>query len=282
MNNNYLHKTREQILEERKEYYSKTFILMEMVKCLYKKELAFLTLKTEEKKKALRYMSASTIDYLQKHMNFFYINQSLINFYTGIAKFKNHIPVFTYNLEERKKEEKYKHFNDNFYNYVEKVDLFFDLDGKEHGFEKMYDETKILKHILDELEVPYYIIPSSFKGFHIIIPSEYMPQMDLKDLLIIFHNIIYNLKGIYQLKCLDESVIDIKRLRRCPYSYSCDGSICLPLDDLMFQNFQSYMITMGNVLKFQRLKNRGLLVRTYNYKDETLKKHVLNFISEYE
>lgn len=277
----YLIKSREKILEERKHYYSQKYVLFEMAKCLYKRELAFLTLKGEEKKKALRYLSSSTIDYLQKHMKFFYTEQSLINFYTSIAKFKDHIPIFTYNLEQRKKEDKYEEFNDNFNNYVENLNFFFDIDGKEHGFDKMYDETKIVKHILDELQVPYYIMPSSFKGFHIHIPSEYMPNMDLKELLILIHDIVYNLKGIYELKCLDDSVIDSKRLCKLPYSYSCDGSICLPLDDLTFKNYQRYMITMDNVLKFQRIKNRGLLIRDYNYKEETLKKKVLNFIDEY-
>lgn len=274
-------KTKEQILEERKEYYEKTFVLFEMVKCLKFREFSMLTLKTEKKKKAIRFLSCSTIDFMKKHLKFFYHDQSLLNFYTSVAKFKDHIPVFSYNLEKRSKEEKYRDFSDNYLDYVDNFDLFIDIDGKDVSFEKLHNEAKIIKHIFDELEIPYYIMPSSYKGFHIHIPSEYMPKWDFKESIMKTAEVINNIKGIYELECLDDTVTDFKRLCKLPYSYSCDGSICLPLNDLTFMNFKPYMIEMNNVLRFQRLMNRGLLIRTYGYKEETLKKNVLKLFDEY-
>ena len=156
-----------------------------------------------------------------------------------------------------------------------------DFDGKENP-EKCLAEVREAKKILDEAKVPYYILNSSFTGFHIHIPSEFIEPMEINKLIEILNRVIYNFKGVYDLSCLDNSVIDIKRICKVPYSYVCDNSIALPLSDLQLANWKPEMVSMKNVMKNVMLKNRGLKIRTHNLSEEQLKENVRKFISDFE
>ncbi len=274
-------KDREQILRERNFWYGQTYILFEIVKCLKNRELCFLTLKSEEKKKAVRYLLGFNIDYLKKHMAWFNTEKGLLNIYHSVALLKPTVPVFSYNLKVRSRDEKYEEFNKNYSNYVEKYNFFLDIDGKE-DFKLALKEAKEIKKIFDEFKIPYYILNSSFWGFHFVIPSEYMPDLDIIKLLETLNELLYNFIGIHDFKMVDETIVDLKRVQKCPYSYSCDGSIVLPLDDKQLQNFKQEMVVMQTVLKDVRIKDRGLLLRTHNLSKEELKKNVLKFIESYE
>jgi hypothetical protein len=271
---------REKILVERETYYKQIFVLFEIVKCLKNRELAFLTPKTEERKKSARYLLAFNLDYLKKHFEWIDFNKTLVNMYMSVAKLKD-VPVFSYNLAERLNDENYKNFNKEYENFVVGYDLFLDFDGKENP-EKCLQEVKEMKKIFDEYKVPYYVMNSSLTGFHFHIPAEYMPSMDIKELLATLNDVIYNLKGVYNLSCLDESVIDMKRICKVPYSIVADGSVCLPLNDFQLESFRPENVKIGNVLRTTMIKNRGLIVRTHNLSEDILKENVKKFISEFE
>lgn len=271
--------TREQILAERKEWYSKTYVQFEMIKCLAHRELCFLSLKSEEKKKAVRYLLALNLSYLQKHFNWFNFYDALINVYNSVAVLKD-VPVFSYNLSERKKEPAYIEFDKNYANYVIGYDFFWDIDGKEN-FELCHQEAKELKKIFDEYSLPYYIINSSKKGFHFVIEAKYIPEMDIHKLLETLNEIVYNMVGIYDFKTIDKSIIDLKRVKKTPYGFSCDNSICLPLSDEMFANFKAEDVEMKSVLQNIQIKNRGLLTRNQNLSLEELKNNVSKFFKDF-
>ena len=274
-------KDREQILRERIFWYSQTYITLELVKCLKNRELCFLTLKTEEKKKAVRYLLGFNLDYFKKHFNWFNVDKSLINIYHSVALLKPEVPVFSYDLKVRSRDEKYKEFNENYSNYVEKYNFFLDIDGKT-DFKLALKEAKEIKKIFDEFKIPYYVLNSSFWGFHFVIPSEYMPDLDIFKLLETLNELLYNFIGIHDFKMVDETIVDLKRVQKCAYSYSCDGSIVLPLSDDQLKNFKQEDVVMQTVLKDIRIKERGLLLRTHGLNEEELKKNVLKFINSYE
>lgn len=273
---------REKFIFERKQYYSNTFVLFEIVKCLKNRELCFLTAKGEEKKKAVRYLLGFSLEYMQKHIDWFGFYGSLINMYHSVALLKPNVPVFSYHLEKRLSDEQYVNFNKNYLDFVENFNLFFDIDGKREPI-KAYAETGVIKKLFDEYKLPYYILNSSKTGFHIHIPSQYMPNLSPKIIMSYATSIIYNLKGIYELECLDSGVIDMKRVCKVPYSYnSGDGSICLPLNDAQFTMYRPENVEMANVLRNVMIKNRGLLVRNHGLSENQLKANVLKFIEDFK
>ena len=273
--------TREQILAERTEYYSKTYILMELVKCLKNRELCFLSSKNEPSKKAVRYLLGFSVDFIKRHMTWFNFLKSNINIYHSVALLKPIVPVFSYNLEERKKSEAYQNFDKNYLDFAEGYNFFVDFDIK-GDFEKGFAEAKEFKKILDEFKLPYYCLNSSFAGFHFCIEAKYLPKMPINELITLIREVIYNLKGIYSLSMLDESVSDLKRVQKCPYSYVGDGSIALPLDDLQFSTFKQSDVSMRNVLNKVKIMGRGLCVRDWGLTEQELQANVKKFFEEYK
>lgn len=269
------------ILDERKKWYSFLPVKFEIIKILKNRELCFLTQKGEEKRNAVRYLLSFNIDYLNKHFERFDVYKNLINLYHSVALLKPIVPVFSYNVQERREEEKYKEFNENYINYVSNYNFFVDFDGKE-DFEKCFAEAKEFKKILDEYKLPYYCLNSSFKGFHFCIQAQYMPEMKINELIELIRKVIYNLKGVYDFSTLDSSITDLKRVCKCPYSFVCDSSIALPLDDFQIENFKQENVTMKNVIKNIHIKNRGLLVRNLERGEWQLKASVLRFLNDFK
>jgi hypothetical protein len=273
--------TREQILEERKYYYSLTYVLFELVKNLAHKELCFLSQKGEIKKYPTRYLMSFNLEYFKKHFERFGVEKNLINLYHSCSVLKD-LPIFSYNPKIRKEDYEYQNFNLNYKNFCVGYDFFIDIDGKEN-FELAYQEAKEIKKILDdEYKLPIYILNSSFTGFHICIQAKYLPDYPIDKLLEILNKVIYNFKGIYGFKTIDTSITDLKRVKKLPYSYVCDSSIALPLSNLQFSNFKQSDVTMKNVLQKIMIKNRGLLVRNLELGEETLKKNVKKFINDFQ
>lgn len=267
------------ILEARKRYISLNFVLFEMIKALKHRELSFISPKPE-KKLAIRYLVALTVEYLKKHLNWISFNEKFANMYMSVAVLKD-IPVFSYNLAERLNDEKYKDFNKNYVQHIIGSDLFFDFDGKE-DYELCLSEFKTMKKILDEFKVPYWAMSSSKKGFHIHIPFEFMPSGKTEESIKILASVLYNISGIYSFKTLDLSISDHKRLCKLPYSPVIDGSVCLPLNDYQIENFRPDMIEIDNVLRLIKIFNRGLLVRKFGLTDEELSKNVAKFLEDFK
>jgi len=272
---------KEKAIEKKNKYCSNTFALFEIVKCLKNRELCLLNQKIDFEKKNIRYLLAFNLDYLKKHLDRFHVDKSLTQLYHSVALLKPSVPVFSYNLKERRTDEEYKEFNKNYINYVEKYNLFIDLDA-DWDWEKALRDALQIKEVFDEYKLPYYVLNSSFKGFHFHIPANYMPNENISELLENINEAIYNLKGIYGLETIDTSIFDLKRVCKIPYSYVSDNSICLPLDDTQLKNYKPEMVKMENVLSKIKLKNRGLLLRTHNSSEEELKENVLKFLKDFQ
>lgn len=267
------------ILQERKLWYSRLDVLFEIVKCLKDRELCFIERTNEGKSgHTVRYLKAHAIDYLKKHFQWMNSDTKLINLYHSIATLKS-MPMFGYNLITRKKEINYIEFNEKFSEYVTGINFFFDIDGKENP-QQAYKDTKELKQLLDEHKVPYYLLNSSLTGFHIHIPSIYLPNLLPSDLISSMIDVTKNIKGIYEFPCIDETITDIKRVCKVPYSYVCDGSICLPLTDEQFDTYTQKTVSIESVLKL-KIRDRGLLVRTHGLSESQLKENIEKFIREF-
>lgn len=279
---------KDNILEIRKDFYMFLPILWEMFKCLHDRELAFLSAKGVEPKRAYRFYWANSFDAMKSHFKFVSLDEILLNVYTSVAKLKMPLPIFTYKLAIRRIDSEYKEFNKNFKNYVKGYSAFFDMDGKTKvgeeyvvDMKKCYEESKRLKQIFDDYKLPYFIQPSSFSGFHFVIPAEYIDLDSIDNLLYKLNIVIQRVKSDYGFEMLDSGVIDSKRLMKCPYSISCDGCVILPLSDYEFNNYSPEKLTWEYVKKAIIVKNRGLLIRTHNLSESELKSNVTKFIYEH-
>lgn len=271
------------ILDEREKWYSQRFVQFEIIKCLKNRELCFLTQKglgDSEIKRAVRYLLAFSIDYLLKHMDWFNFLDFHLNMYHSTAVLKPEVPVFSYNLKERNKAPEYDEFNKNYSNYISGFNFLFDIDGKET--ENLQGEKMLIKKTFDDFKIPYYVLNSSKNGFHFVIPAMYMPKGESRELLETMANVAFNFKGIFILKGLDTSIYDNKRVQKVPYSYSCDGSICLPLNDEQLENFTPELVSFDNVMRTIMIKDRGLLIRTHGLSEEELKANVERFLREFK
>lgn len=272
---------KDRILAERKVWYNFIPAKLEMIKLLQKKELAFLSAKSEKVKSGTRFLICHHSDFWDKNLERYGFFKYLLNAYCSCADLEN-IPKVSWNLQ-RRNDPAYKDFNENYSKFVIGFDVFFDLDGKE-DFNKCLEETKAITKILSERKIPFYILPSSFLGFHIVIPSIYVNSQNLEihKLINKISEVIFNFKGVYDFETLDDSVTDMKRIRVLPYSMKTDCCCCIPLSDNQLNSFSSEILTLKNVMSKIFIKNRGLLIRTYNLDSDTLKKNVDKFFKDFE
>jgi hypothetical protein len=272
---------KEQILRQREIWYNTIEVQYELCKLLHHRELAIITAKTEKQRFTTRYIICLNKEYMQKHFQRFYFYEIPRNLYHSVATL-NYIPVFSYNLKTRSHTPEYQEFNKNFNQKITGYNFFLDFDSDE-DFSKALIELKKAKKIFDDYKLPYYILNSSKKGFHLQIPSQFMPfEMGIDKLLETINKVAYNLKGIFELSCIDLSIFDSKRVCKLPYSYSCEGEcICLPLSDEQLDNFSFDLVSMEYILNNIKIRDRGLIIRHLELGEEQLKKNVAKFFSDY-
>jgi len=271
--------SKEKIFKERKIWYSHKFVLFNILECLKDKELCFLSDKSvREEHKNAHLLKAHALIFLEKHFEWINFWGYKINIYHSVAEL-DFIPKFSYNPKKRTKEEEYIKYKDEFLNHVTGYSFFVDFDGKSETY---YEEAKEFKKILDEYKLPYYCLNSSSKGFHFCIESKWLPDKPITKIISeIGNKIIPHIIAIYEFKSIDDGIYDIKRVKKCPYSYVCDGTIALPLSDEQFDNFNVDMVLMKNVLKNVKLFKRGLLVRNWGLTEIELKNNVKKFFQEH-
>lgn len=277
---------KQKLLELQHKWYAFIPALFEILAESKGHSLDLLSSKKEENKFGCRFIYAGNVDYLKKNLDAFGISngKKLINLYRSIAHLKsNALPIFSYNPSKRKDDPNYIEFDKNYANLIDGFCLVFDIDSPKKDVMDALGVAKQIKKILDEEKVPYYLKSSGTRGFHFIIPYNYMPEMNPLDLLHIHHSVLYNLAGIYDWKdYIDTSVASHpKTLIKCAYSFD-SGNISLPLDDAQFENFTPEIITAEYVLKNIKIMKRGLLIRTHRLTEEELKKNVQKFLDDYQ
>jgi hypothetical protein len=276
---------KELFLKQQHEWYKFIPALFEIVKELKGHTLDILSSKLEETKFGVRYFFAGTIDYLKKHLDAMSISDGtkLINLYRSIAHLKGNIPIFTYALSERKSDPRYIQFDKEFVDLIDGFDLVFDIDSPKKDVTDAWGIAKQIKAILDEYKVPYYVKSSGTRGWHFIIPYNYMPEINPLELQSDHYKVLYNIAGIYEWSdYIDCSVASHpKTLIKCSYAFD-SGNISLPMSDIEFENFSPEKIKMEWVLKNVILKNRGLMTRTHGLSEEELRKNVKKFLDDFK
>ena len=266
--------------ESRRDWYSKTFILFEIVKQLKDKECVFiekLPKGADRQAKVIRCINAQTINFLQGNMDAFRFRQfPNYNMYFSLMDYKN-MPVFSFAPPIRR--EQYKAWTDGGYKgYACGYDFALDLDNPDWQLAKK-DALKI-KRLFDRFKLPYSVRWSGSKGFHFVIAYRYLPILPLGKFVPMIAELTYMLKHIDNIKSIDDSIYDDRRVFKLAYSFD-RGNIVLPLDDDQLTNFDPAMVTPGYCLKAIPIKGRGLLTRNTNQTDEQARESFLKFAKLY-
>jgi hypothetical protein len=274
------------LLGNHADYYSKNHVLFEICRELQNREFAMLPNKKEFKEHSVnvRFLYASIPDLLKMHLDRLGVLKGsfLGNMYRSVCLYApNSIPVSTYNLRERTSDPLYKQFVETQISHIIGFDFVLDIDGK--SIEDTYLVARRCKSILEGFKVPYYIKPSGTRGWHIIIPSQYLSQeKDMRALIEKVQRVNKTFGAVYDLMdYIDGSVCRPTSLIKC--SYSIDGeNVSLPLTDVQFNNFNMNMIKYKTVLSNVTFFKRGLLTRTYNLSEQQLKDNVNTFFNEFD
>ena len=245
---------------QRNDYYQIPEVLYEIVKCLKARETAFLGIN-----KNIRCIKAHSVEFLKTNMqNLGFFNEPY-NIYYSLASLNN-MPVFTFNLKKRIIQQ--NEFNKEFKKYVIGYDIGMDFDAHHYDsidqksiiipYQELYDDVKKTKDLFDEYNLPYSLKVSG-SGFHINI-ADWVFNNE-KDKPLFARKFIDTLKIILNIRSLDVSTPDLRRVWKVPYSFdSKTGNIALPLDDTQFQNFNYGIVNPGMVID-NGIRNRGIMQR---------------------
>lgn len=257
-------------------WYSQTYILFEIVKQLQGREVAFLD---AQKKRTWRCIKAHSFDFLNKNFEAFSFFNRRFKIYNSLAYLVN-MPMFSFDGIERKKEQ--GEFNKNFERYFAGYDLGLDIDGEKGKpvtkRSQAYKDAVKLKQELDNFSVPYSLKFSGTKGFHFRVHHSYLlNSYHMDDQVEFCKNMAENLKEVLNLKCLDDSIYDARRIFKVAYSLDAGAGktfdyVVLPLTDEQFENFDMEICKASNVLNDLHIKNRGLL--EHKGTNENMKKFI--------
>ena len=250
----------EKALEQlRANWYASEPVLYEIIKCLKDRETTFIG------NFVMRNIKAHAIRYLQSNMNRYHFLKDKMNLYNSLSMFYG-MPMFSYNINERKKQQ--LEWNQGFTKSMIGYDFLFDIDC---DFNPMfsYATTFKVKEIFDQYKIIYYLLFSAGKnnGFHIRVSyedfPEWMKKMDWNKLCDMIKKFAYRFKAINGLEFIDDSIFDLRRVAKCPYSCVYPHfRIALPLSDEQFNKFDLAKTTVQYWIKnVEQVRNRGLLKR---------------------
>ena len=182
-----------QLIHLRNFYYSKTFILLEIVKIARHRELSFLG----SEKNKIRHINAGMLEILQKNMKEFKFIERDFNIYYSLAHLKDNWGVFSYNPMQRKEQSAV--FNRNFDDYFTGYDFSIDFDGNKrfnHSLAIYKNEiVEIVKKqynnkIIEAFEIDY-------KGKMLKIKANEVGELSKEVILLRAYNDLIFLKKIY-------------------------------------------------------------------------------------
>jgi len=240
----------------RKLWYKNENILFNIIESTKYRETAFLG------EYCVRCMKVNAVRYLQKNFDRNRFFQKPFMIYFSLSKFPN-IPMFSFNQQERREQQ--DEFNTNYLKFITGYDFLFDFDNP--NLMLSYSTTYKVKKIFDERKIPYSLIFSGSKGFHIRVHYEDMcdelKSMSFPDLCLLFKTFAENFKLKEKLFDIDLGIFDLRRIAKVPYSIAYPFYfVALPLTDEQFENFSLKQVSLPYLLeRTDKLYKRGILKR---------------------
>jgi len=261
-------------IKVRSEWYSKPFIIYNLINFSKNKEMSFLN-SGYDRKGNIRYLNCATIDFFLKYLkNFnFFTPKKNYNVYCSLATIdweNSSIKSFKFSGEERKEQtEEFNLQKDVFIDFSGAIDFDGDLDGEnkldisqEEAVIRALRDLRIVKDLFDKYKLTYFVHFSGKRGFHLFyqMPVEisFGKKVSLANL------IVKELSDILNLPTIDRVSYGKRKIFKCPYSlvtHKFKTFVVLPLDDEFIKSFDLSKLRVEYVIKKMSLKNRGLLMR---------------------
>ena len=248
--------------EKISQWYDRQDVKFEITKQLYNREFALLVpswCDSEIKKRSTRMLKCHNtqgFDFILKALDF-KKKQTPYNFYYSLAKYYGGIPNQTLNFIERKKSQANEEWKDLHEYHMKQFDLLIDIDSGSHeDIDFAYLSTQNIITLLDDCNTPY-ILRFSGKGFHIIIPSMYMPKksrntFDDDSIYMLHSRIARKLHDTFS-EMIDLSIYDSRRLCKLSYSlanYKENTYVCYPFNTK--QEFNDFKLNDYNLNNFDK------------------------------
>jgi hypothetical protein len=244
-------------------WYSKDDVQSNIIPLIRGREVCFLVpgnLRKDKGNYPIRCIKAHASSYLMYNMNAFNFFSREYNLYHGIFLLNN-MPQFS--LSPLKRTEQQHAFFKNFNDFVTGLDFVMDFDGdKTLELNKRIDMARIqtikVCNILDEYKVPYNLVFSGSKGFHIEVRdfpttrnwNERMKQFEQIAIRLVLLANGYNpqlandpnndsqLLDIFNRCSFDSSIYNVTRIWKVPYSYDVSTDmIAYPLNNEEIKDF---------------------------------------------
>lgn len=277
---------------DRWNYYQQPMVLYNIIPQLRNRYLSFR--KVNNGKNILsRYYQGYSIQTLKDSLNRHKADKDTsVKLYFDLSTWKDengYTPIFSF--DSNKREEEKKRFSGHalrgggeYEKLINSHDFAIDIDSKD--VRKAWKEAKEIKEVFDEYKLPYSLKFSGSKGFHFLIDSRFTDMQDYKVLEYprIFGIAVNNLIDDMNLKCIDTSIYDPRRILKVAYSLNHkDGKeyVCLPLTDEQFNNWDIEQMELDNVMKNIKLFKRGLLERNHGLTEKQLKQNFDKFIEDF-
>ena len=142
--------------------------------------------------------------------------------------------------------------------------LFFDFDGKQNPPIDAYNDVKKVMNFFDKHKIPYLVVYSGMKGFHLYVPLNSTNHINATYLKKMYRSIMIHLKVKLNLTTIDPSVATPTKLCRVFYTkHPKSKRYCCPLSRSLFdQGFNSifkYSINPTQLQPYDLLKDKEFL-----------------------
>jgi len=242
------------------EWYSNLGIRFEIAKAISYRETALIHYTNPNK--TLRCLKINAVKYLDMNNIRYNIFHETFNIYGSLAKYPN-LPVFSFSAVIKTTQQ--KKFNKEYKEIMSSFDFMMDIDNED--ISKALSSLKVANEVFKKYKVPYWVLFSGTKGFHIRVDYEDFPQwlkdMPWQEVASILKNFAENFKLLNALPDIDLVVYDLRRIAKTPYSVVYPYYfIALPLSDNAIETFDLEKVSLPYCIKnINKYKNRGLLKR---------------------
>jgi len=244
----------------KQEWYSHVCVKYEIIKNLMHRETAVIHVVNS--KKTLRCLKINAVRYLEMNDSRYKLFEEPYNIYASLSKFPN-LPVFSFSTYVKRQQQ--QQFNKEYKDYITEFDYLMDIDNED--ISKARETCLEVKKIFDKFKVPYSVMFTGKKGFHIRVSYEDFPdwlkQKSWDEMSTILKTFSENIRLLNNLPDIDLAVYDLRRIAKIPYSVVYPYYfIALPLSDDQLENFTLEMVSLPVWMKkAETVKNRGMLKR---------------------
>ncbi len=261
-----------------KQWYANKNVLFAITKLFKNKEGIFNPLESKGMIRWLRIHHSKILETQFKQFSFF---KRKTNLYYSLAKY-NDLGIFSYAQKIRKEQSRewIEKLNNHLDDEVSYIDFVLDFDS-EDILESLKDVRRV-KYLFDKFKICYMIQFSGKKGFHIIIKGNNTIDRTPSYQYLFYKLLAENLAEKLELKTLDLSIFDPRRIIKMTYSIDVrTNNIVRPLsdDDIIF--FDKSLVDLEtNINNINNIINKGLIFRNNQLSDIQKRNNFLKLVGD--